>query len=773
MKFNTQKDAAALGCYHPDFNVLHFVEGMDVGEVPGCLMHNMEHGVYKWLQEAVCLLLKKSASGKSALETFDYRWAFLAQFPKHKRFLEGVSNLFYVTASEHLAMSMGLPFVLRGIFERCELNKKFGDKVGPHFFSNVAYAYLEVRYLLSATSYSVKHDLSVLKDRIRKLQRVLWELGEISAPFSSRTSCANLFEYVIKLHMIIHYPMWIRRFGNADVFNMKYSETAHISNVKQWASSCLSTRGVNNHATAERKLSGRVGVADAHVRIQTTADSLKRADTSQPEAISSAYVRPALFGLVYCRIVDGTCRYGTLRIDAAVSVHQWKRVVCNFEDRVSRKFVNSMMQTLAYDDNGSWQWWMKTNMEHRKLIVRDVWRDVCDSSAISGDLFGHTESAGYIQRRDGTTKCVMDLLNLKIVLSYDRYVQQCVYDAFVRPNVVDASLSTSSNAAAFALESVTNVSASDESDSIRQRCTVSPFLGLYFASVMKTYQKKYGQNAIRQFSSDWCENVNVLPSLTRADGSEAVHSLLSDEAFTVLTVTTFSSDRRNVADVTRCAQQSVCKAVQNVLSGFRTSLKCNAIRQTDDCDVTVLQQLFRVIIWSRYFCQQSDVYVRAGNDVTFSLHDQSDGKNAGDGDGKKGVGHAKKAGGLGSSNSSVTVAKGRIKWICSVGMTGLSFIVVRRFIRRDTLSRLKGRFPGPGEMECTNAWDPHQDDLMKMRMETYVLCADDGSPENYDCICLQTNRLKGVCFMQPDMGHESFLADPDSCTQFFLFENVM
>ncbi len=193
-------------CIHSDSNPLHEVPGLDVFGGPPCRMHQTDHGIFVKLLELVMAAVAKERKTPA----FDVRWSELGRVPDLKVFARGVSDLAFVTASEHRAMAMSLPFVLNGLLkdERSLI---------------ASMTYLRWRHALSSLSFD-RDDLRNLEDLGRTLQ-------------SDMQSLANELKNVdiglmVKFHKIGHWHVYIRRFGAPTHYNAETYEFAHKMLVK-------------------------------------------------------------------------------------------------------------------------------------------------------------------------------------------------------------------------------------------------------------------------------------------------------------------------------------------------------------------------------------------------------------------------------------------------------------------------------------------------------------------------------------------------------------
>ncbi len=270
-----------------EFNILLFVPGMNIFDSPACLMHQLDHGIFINMLDAILLILgsRLCGGGNATVVEFDTRWSYLGLFPEVKIFTSGVARKALLTADEHKQMSMGLPFVLRGI--KVKLPPDFVMiKEAKHFLVDVSVSYLHVRYLLSVDQFT-EDSLRQLEDSIGSLIKKLWVLGEICAVIRAKKiqnkspagqpvpPTKNPFAYVIKYHKLNHWPYYIRMFGHPGNYNSAVFETAHKFSTKKYRNA-ISFRGVGN---AEKKLVHFNAMSDVHA-VQPTMPPLTKSNFS-------------------------------------------------------------------------------------------------------------------------------------------------------------------------------------------------------------------------------------------------------------------------------------------------------------------------------------------------------------------------------------------------------------------------------------------------------------------------------------------------------------
>jgi hypothetical protein len=95
---------------------LFSIPGFNLFKMPHCRLHAWDHGIFPRMLQWCIALIEKNASDMGK-KTFDLRWRETCNFPGLKSFRQGVSDLKFVKAFEHRAMSLQLPFVLHGLLD--------------------------------------------------------------------------------------------------------------------------------------------------------------------------------------------------------------------------------------------------------------------------------------------------------------------------------------------------------------------------------------------------------------------------------------------------------------------------------------------------------------------------------------------------------------------------------------------------------------------------------------------------------------------------------
>ena len=207
---------------HRDFNWMYFVAGYNPFLNPPCLMHQTDHGIFKLLIGLVVKFVTKYC-GSACLQRFDERWTQLKSFPGSKKFPRGVSTLTFVTAGDHRAMSIGLPFVLRGLTPKVGLCKSFWP---PRFLEDLSVTYIAWRWLLGQRDVFFPMRMKAISILGEQLQKKLDHLHFVVH--------GQHILYGNKFHKICHWPtVWIPYYGMPKLYNGEYSENSHVS-IKKW-----------------------------------------------------------------------------------------------------------------------------------------------------------------------------------------------------------------------------------------------------------------------------------------------------------------------------------------------------------------------------------------------------------------------------------------------------------------------------------------------------------------------------------------------------------
>ena len=242
---------------HSEWNPCWSIPGYDPFANPGCIIHQLDHGVFDIILDLVIVLLKNCFPAGS-VGNFDVRWAQLASFPGGKKFKRGVSTLANATCSEHRIMSMGLPFAIRG-FSPSQSSRKSAslddcdeDALLPEFFlEDLTVTYLRWRWMLAKKRFTVEMRRAIDADGRR-----LWELIDQIHRFVHDDFPIELGT---KLHKVCHWVKWITMFGAPENYSSEIWEGAHKL-VKRWRSSMSwKTQGA-----ASRKVMQAHSIYDAH-----------------------------------------------------------------------------------------------------------------------------------------------------------------------------------------------------------------------------------------------------------------------------------------------------------------------------------------------------------------------------------------------------------------------------------------------------------------------------------------------------------------------------
>ena len=242
---------------HCEWNPCWWIPGYDPFANPGCIIHQLDHGVFDIVLDLIIQLFK-SCFPAGTVGQFDVRWAQLACFPGGKKFKRGVSTLANATCSEHRIMSMGLPFAVRG-FSTASISFPSGHgrddlespSLSEHFLEDLAVTYLRWRWMLSKKRFTVDMRRAIEEDGRR-----LWALIDELYRFVHNDIPIELGT---KLHKVCHWVRWITMFGAPENYSSEIWEGAHKL-VKRWRSSMSwKTQGA-----ASRKVMQAHSIYDAH-----------------------------------------------------------------------------------------------------------------------------------------------------------------------------------------------------------------------------------------------------------------------------------------------------------------------------------------------------------------------------------------------------------------------------------------------------------------------------------------------------------------------------
>lgn len=242
----TEEQADDLSIHQLD-NVMFWVPGLNPFHSPPCRMHQCEQGIFAKLKDMCIDVISTWPDHGKFIGEFDQRWTYLGTVPGMKVFrtCEGVSSLAFVTASENATISVGLPFVLRGLLR--SVVRKFKDKDSMERYGlppgsrsvkatddmvkheadmcDAAITYLAWRSLLGEGNLTTS-DLTRLTDLGDRLQGVMNRL--------SVYAYGKVINKGIKFHKIIHWPFYITRFGCTRGYNTSSFEKAHVRSAKRW-----------------------------------------------------------------------------------------------------------------------------------------------------------------------------------------------------------------------------------------------------------------------------------------------------------------------------------------------------------------------------------------------------------------------------------------------------------------------------------------------------------------------------------------------------------
>ena len=258
---------------HSKWNPCWSIPGYDPFMNPGCIIHQLDHGVFDIVLELIISLLK-TAFPAGSVGRFDVRWSLLASFPGGKKFKRGVSTLANATCSEHRIMSMGLPFAIRG-FSPSKCSKRtreddFADNASlPEFFmEDLAITYLCLRWILAKKRFTLQ-----MRTCIEILGKRLWGLiDELHRHIHDDVT----IELGTKLHKICHWVKWISMFGSPENWSSEIWEGAHKL-VKRWRPS-MSWKSAGS---ASRKVMRAQSVYDSHATVENSERASSAPITSQ------------------------------------------------------------------------------------------------------------------------------------------------------------------------------------------------------------------------------------------------------------------------------------------------------------------------------------------------------------------------------------------------------------------------------------------------------------------------------------------------------------
>ncbi len=169
-------------------------------------MHATDHGLFKRLLE----LVDEWVHSSRQVALFESAWLLLGLFPQLRVFQDGVLSLPTITAREHRAIAINLPFVLQRL-------------TGSTTPLLAALAYARWRKQLNLFEYCAR-DLAELDVLGRRFQETLNDLSVLVT--------SSKVHSTIKFHKINHWSKSICEFGIPDNFNAETFETAHRFFVK-------------------------------------------------------------------------------------------------------------------------------------------------------------------------------------------------------------------------------------------------------------------------------------------------------------------------------------------------------------------------------------------------------------------------------------------------------------------------------------------------------------------------------------------------------------
>lgn len=208
---------------HVEYNVMWRVPGYDPFCQPGCILHQLDSGVFEVILDRTVEWLRQSNAGPDAVREFDRRWGLLCEIPGGKIFRRGVSGLANVSMAEHRVMTMGLPFVLYGMTESAYMIDEDDDSVAISglILVEVAVTYLCWRWCLCSPMFSGDM-LNLIDSYGKKLIRLL---ESFSRQLNGNGSGAG--DASVKVHKIVHWTKWIVLFGCPHLWSSETFESAH------------------------------------------------------------------------------------------------------------------------------------------------------------------------------------------------------------------------------------------------------------------------------------------------------------------------------------------------------------------------------------------------------------------------------------------------------------------------------------------------------------------------------------------------------------------
>ena len=213
---------------HAEYNPMWDVPGYDPFVHPGCILHQLDSGVFEVILTRTVCWLSMSLGGHALVQEFDRRWGHLCQIPGGKIFSRGVSNLANISMAEHRIMTMGLPFVIHGMNDAAAVVDFEEDTaMSGAILEELAVVYLCWRWLLSSEYFTVD-----IMEAIQEYGNLLLQLLERTSRHINGPSVGQ-GDLSVKVHKILHWTMWIALFGSPRNWSSETWESAHKS-VKKW-----------------------------------------------------------------------------------------------------------------------------------------------------------------------------------------------------------------------------------------------------------------------------------------------------------------------------------------------------------------------------------------------------------------------------------------------------------------------------------------------------------------------------------------------------------
>lgn len=213
---------------HAEYNPMLDVPGYDPFSHPGCILHQLDSGVFEVILSRITQWLSVSVGSHSIVQEFDRRWAHLCSLPGGKLFVRGVSTLANVSMAEHRIMTMGLPFVVHGFSEDAiVIDSEEDTAMSGTVLEELSVTYLCWRWLLSSDWFTTD-----ILEAIEVYGSMLLRLLERSSRHVNGRHVGQ-GDLSVKVHKICHWTKWIALFGCPRNWSSETWESAHKS-VKQW-----------------------------------------------------------------------------------------------------------------------------------------------------------------------------------------------------------------------------------------------------------------------------------------------------------------------------------------------------------------------------------------------------------------------------------------------------------------------------------------------------------------------------------------------------------